>query len=64
MSNNRMVVDHLKAALLATNADKTFLAYLIQMALIECATAPQVFGSTPTMNECRVSPPMISPVRP
>lgn len=42
MSNNRMVVDHLKAALLATNADKTFLAYLIQMALIECATAPQV----------------------
>ncbi|MFK0207712.1 hypothetical protein [Agrobacterium sp. NPDC090283] len=35
MSNEDIVADHLKAALLATNTDKPFLAYLIQMALIE-----------------------------
>lgn len=44
MNNNRMVVDHLKAALLTTSEKRPFLAYLIQMTLVECATGPQAFG--------------------
>lgn len=41
MSNDEIVADHLKAALLAASADKPFLAYLIQMALIESKSTPE-----------------------
>lgn len=35
MSDTNIVMDHLRAALLATPKESTFLTYLIQMALIE-----------------------------
>jgi len=41
MSDTNIVMDHLRAALLATPKESTFLTYLIQMALIEGSNASQ-----------------------
>ncbi|KQM34910.1 MULTISPECIES: hypothetical protein [Rhizobium/Agrobacterium group] len=41
MSDTNIVMDHLRAALLATPKESTFLTYLIQMALIEGGTLSQ-----------------------
>lgn len=44
MSDTNIVMDHLRAALLATPKESTFLTYLIQMALIEGAAIPEDCG--------------------
>ncbi|MDQ1185922.1 hypothetical protein [Agrobacterium larrymoorei] len=41
MSDTNIVMDHLRAALLATPKESTFLTYLIQMALIEGGNTSQ-----------------------
>ncbi|MGV1894797.1 hypothetical protein [Agrobacterium vitis] len=43
MNSNRMVLDHLKAALVAAGPGRPFLTYLIQMALMECCAVAQTF---------------------
>jgi hypothetical protein len=50
MNDNDVVADHLRAALRAADADKPFLAYLIQMALIETISAADDLQHTDSAN--------------
>jgi len=53
MSDTKIVSDHLNAALLATKSDRPFLAYLIQMALIEAKTVPEQVHQKNEVNELK-----------
>ena len=58
MSDKTIVSEHLKAALLATSADRPHLAHLIRMALIESESIPE---NLPVNNQASVMDDYIDP---